>query len=103
MQALGTPKHASEGLDRHASEVVEGLLRRKGYTGSLGMEAHPGRALVLGAEAFPGQLVPDASRRTELGDLLEEVVVAVEEEGKAWREIVEAQAARHGVLAVRNP
>src|SRR5207237_5025839 len=85
------------------SEVVQPLLRREGDPGRLGVEAHPGRALVLGAESLARQLVPDAPRGPELGDLLEEVVVAVEEEGQPRREIVEAQAARHGVPAVGDP
>ena len=60
-------------------------------------------ALVLRPEALAGQLVPDAPRGPELGDLLEEVVVAVEEEAEPRREVVEAQAAGQRVLHVGDP
>src|SRR6188508_2841225 len=64
------------------------------------MEPHPGRALVLGAEALAAELVPDAARRAVLRDLLEEVVVAVEEEAEARSEVVEAQPTGESVLDV---
>ena len=60
------------------------------------MEAHPCRALVLRLVALGHELVPDAPRRAELGDLLEEVAVAVEEERQARREVVDPQTAGEG-------
>ena len=55
------------------------------------MEAQHLRALVLGAEALFHEARPHAARRTELGDLLEDVVVRVEEEGQARRECVNVE------------
>ena len=50
------------------------------------------RLRVGGAEALAHDVRPHAPRGAELGDLLEDVVVAVEEEGQARRELVDGQA-----------
>ena len=103
MERLGPAEHRREGLERDPGQVVERLLRRQRDAGGLGVEAHPGRALVLGAVALGHQPVPDPARGPELGDLLEEVAVAVEEERQARREVVDPQAAREGRLDVGHP
>jgi hypothetical protein len=46
---------------------------------------------------------PDAARRAELGDLLEEVEVDVEEEREARREVVDVEPARDPALHVLKP
>ena len=82
VERLGSAEDPGQRLDRDPGEVVERLLRGERDAGGLGVEAHPGAALVLGAEALAAELVPDAARGPELRDLLEEVVVAVEEEAR---------------------
>ena len=76
VERLRAAEDRRERLDRDAGQVVERLLRRQRHAGGLGVEAHPGRALVLGPVALGHQLRPDPARRPELGDLLEEVAVA---------------------------
>ena len=83
VEALRAAEDAGQRLDGDPGQVVERLLRGERDAGGLGVEAHPGGALVLGPEALAAQLVPDPPRGAELGDLLEEVVVAVEEEARA--------------------
>ena len=73
VERLRPAEDAGQRLERHAGQVVERLLRRQRHPGRLGVEAHPGGALVLGAVALGHQVVPDAPAGPELGDLLEEV------------------------------
>ena len=73
VERLGPAQDRGQRLDRDAGQVVERLLRGQRDAGGLGVEAHPGRALVLGAVALGHEPVPDPARRAELGDLLEEV------------------------------
>ena len=103
MERLRAAQHGRQGLERDAGQVVERLLGRQRDAGGLGVEAHPGRALVLGAVALGHQLVPDPARGAELGDLLEEVAVAVEEERQARREVVDPQPALERRFDVRHP
>jgi hypothetical protein len=49
------------------------------------------RALVLRAVAVPHHAGPDPPGRTQLRDLLEELVVRVEEEAEAGRELLDVQ------------
>ncbi len=103
VERLRAAEHGREGLDGDAGQVVERLLRRERDAGGLGVEAHPGRALVLGVVALRHELVPDPARGPELRDLLEEVAVAVEEEAQARREVVDAQPAPDRRLDVGHP
>ena len=73
VERLRPAQDAGQRLERDPGQVVERLLRRQRHAGGLGVEAHPGRALVLGAVALGHQVVPDPPARPELGDLLEEV------------------------------
>src|SRR5205085_10301480 len=60
------------------------------------MEAHEPGARVLRAEAVFGEAIPDLARGAVLGDLFEEIVVRVEEEGEPRAEFVNLQAAAQG-------
>ena len=94
VQRLRAAQHRGQRLQRRAHDVVVGLLRGQAHARGLGVEAqHPG-ARVLGAEALLHGARPDPARRPELGDLLEEVGVGVEEEGEARREAVHVHAPR---------
>ena len=86
------PRDGGEALQRDAHDVVLRLLGGEGHPAGLGVEAQPQRALVLGAEALAHDRRPHPPRRAELRDLLEDVVVAVEEEGQARGEVVDGQA-----------
>ena len=103
VERLGPAQDAGQRLERDPGQVVERLLRGQRHAGGLGVEAHPGAALVLGAVALGHQVVPDPPAGPELGDLLEEVAVAVEEERQPRREVVDAQAALEGRLDVGHP
>ena len=94
------PQHGRERLDRHADDVVLGLLRGQRRAAGLRVEAERQRAWVGRAEAVAHDLGPQAPRRAELRDLLEEVVVGVEEEGEALAEVVRGQAGGDRRLAV---
>src|SRR6266851_2514305 len=53
-------------------------------------------------EPVPHQFSVQAARGAEFGDLLEEIVMGVEEEGNARRERVDLEACRQGRLDVGN-
>ena len=78
-----------EALQRHPDDVVLRLLRGQRDAAGLGVEAQPPRALVLGVESVSHDRRPHPPRGAELGDLLEDVVVAVEEERQPRRELVD--------------
>ena len=100
VERVRAAEDAGQRLDRRAHDVVVGLLGRQRAAGRLRVEAaHPG-ARVLRAEALAHRLRPDAPRGAELGDLLEEVVVRVEEEGEPRRELVDRQPGLDAVLHV---
>ena len=91
VQRLGAAADRGEGLQRDAHDVVVRLLRGQRDTGGLGVEAQHRRGLVAGAEALAHDPRPHPPRGAELRDLLEDVVVGVEEEGQARRELVDRQ------------
>ena len=95
--------HRGEPLQRHPDDVVLGLLRGQRDAPGLGVEAQPPRALVLGVEALAHDPGPHPAGGPELGHLLEDVVVAVEEEGQARRELVDGQPGVEGGLHVGDP
>ncbi len=64
------------------------------------MEPQPHRLLAGGAIHVAGPPSPDPASGTELGDLLEEVKVGVEEEGQPGGKNVDVQAARLAQLEV---
>ena len=88
MQGLCAAHDGRQGLNRDAHDVVLRLLRGQADAGRLRMETqHPG-AWVLGAIFFPQDARPDAAAGAIFGDFLEEVIVRIEEEGKARGKIV---------------
>ena len=82
------PAIAAERLDRDAHDVVLGLLRGQRRAAGLRVEAQGERLRVRRAEALAHHARPEAARRPELRDLLEEVVVRVEEEREPRAEVV---------------
>src|SRR6185295_6875341 len=70
--------------------------------GRLGVRAQAAGALVLGAETLAHEGRPQAAGGAELRDFLQEVVVQVEEERQAPRELVDRDATLHARLDVGN-
>ncbi len=91
MERLRAAEHRRERLERHAGDVVERLLRGQRRAGGLGVEAQHLRLGRGRAEAVAHDLGPHLARGPELGDLLEEVVVRVEEEAQALPERIHVQ------------
>ena len=87
VQRLRAAEHRGHRLERDADDVVVGLLRGQRAAGGLGVEAQLLRARVGGAEAVAHDARPQPPRGAELGDLLEEVVVGVEEERQPLAEL----------------
>jgi hypothetical protein len=100
VQGVGPAEHGGQRLHGRTDDVVVRLLGGQRDTGGLGVEPQPLRLLALRAVDVPHPARPDAARGAELGDLLEEVDVRVEEEGQAGREDVDVQPARQPQLHV---
>src|SRR5258708_11930234 len=100
VQRLSTAQHRGQGLYGHAGNVVHGLLRGERDASGLSVEAHQPSALLFGAEAVFHQPVPDFARGAELGDLLEEIVVGIEEEAEPGTKVIHVQAAATSPLHV---
>ena len=94
VQRVGAAEHRRQRLQRGADDVVVRLLRRQRDAGGLGVEAQLPGALVSRLEAVAHHFRPELAGGAELGDLLEEIAVRVEEERDARREIVDIEAAR---------
>ena len=92
VQRLGAAADRGEALQRDAHDVVLRLLGGQRDAAGLGVEAQHRRLRVRRAEALAHDVRPHAPRGAELRDLLEDVVVAVEEERQARREVVDRQA-----------
>ena len=86
VQRLRAAQHRGQRLHRRAHDVVQRLLRRQRRARGLRVEAQHQRLRVLRAEAVAHDARPQPPRGAELGDLLEEVVVRVEEEREPRRE-----------------
>ena len=83
MERLRAPEDRGKRLNSNPDDVVLGLLGRQRAAGGLRVEAQLEGALILCPEPllhYPG---PQAARCSELGYLLKEVVVHVEEEREA--------------------
>ncbi len=100
VQALRAAQHRRQRLDRRAHDVVLRLLGGQRHSRRLGVEAQLHRPLVPGPVAIPHPPGPDPAGGAELGDLLEEVDVRVEEERQARGERVDVEPAAHERLDV---
>ena len=92
VERLGAAQHRGQRLVRHPGHVVVRLLRGQRHPGRLAVEPHLPAARVPRAVALAHVPGPDPARGPELGDLLEEVVVDVPEEGEPGREAVHVEA-----------
>src|SRR5262245_16899828 len=99
---LRSAAYGRERLNRDPHDVRLRLLGRERGAAGLRVEAQRGRARVRRAEAVSHDARPETTGRTELGDLLEEVVVRVEEEREALAEAVRREPGRDRRLAVRD-
>ena len=87
------PSTAAMACECRPHHVIVRLLPGKRAARRLGMESQLQTALVSRAEAVAHKLSPERSRRTVLRDLFEEIVVRVEKEAQARREVVDCQPA----------
>jgi len=102
VQALGATHHRRHALHGDTHDVVLRLLCSERAATDLRVEAQQLAGFLLRAVALGHQLVPDAARRPELGDLFEEVVVRVPEEAEPRRERIDIEAGRDGGIDVRD-
>ena len=89
---MAATEHGGQGLHGHAHDVVLGLLGGQHAAGGLHMEAQHHRPRIAGMEAVTHDSRPQPARGAELGHLLEQVIVRVEEERQLRGEIVDGQA-----------
>jgi hypothetical protein len=89
--ATAFPPGRRQRLDRHPDDVVERLLRLERDPAGLGVEADGRSDRRL--EPLAHQPGPEPSRGAELGRLLEEIVVAREEEREPGTEAVHREPA----------
>src|SRR6266540_1303976 len=92
VQRLRAAENRGEGLHRRAHDVDLRLLGRQAHAGRLRVEPQEPRARILRAEGVAHLPRPDPPGGPVLRELLEEVVVRVEEERQAGREVVDRQA-----------
>ena len=100
VQRLRAAKDGGQGLDRDAYHIGIGLLRGQHRAGGLRMEAQHPALVVARTELLAHDARPHAARGAELGDLFEEVVVRVEEEGQARCELIHRQTGFNGSACV---
>src|SRR5829696_5592488 len=91
VQRLGAAAHRGEALERDAHDVVLRLLRGQRDAAGLGVESQRLGLRVLRPEALAHDPRPHPAHGAELGHLLEDVVVAVEEERQARAEVVDLE------------
>src|SRR6187402_1690940 len=92
MQGLRAAEDGGERLNRDPHDVVVRLLRGQRAPRGLRMEAQLHRTRIGRAETIAADEGPQPPGGPELGDLFEEVVVRVEEEGESLAEAVDVQA-----------
>src|SRR6266540_1216917 len=93
VQRLRAAEDRRERLHRRADDVDLRLLRRQAHAGGLRVEPQDPRPRILRAERIAHLPRPDPPGGAVLCELLEEVVVRVEEERQARREVVDREAA----------
>src|SRR5215472_15650086 len=91
VQRLASAEDRGQRLNRHADDVVFGLLRGERRTGRLRMESQQQRTRILGVEPVAHDPCPQTPRRAELRDLFEQIAVGIEKERKLRRELVDWQ------------
>ena len=84
VEALGSSQHSGQSLERYPGDVDFWLLGSKRNTGGLGVEAHFLRPFVYGSVPVTHPSGPNTSGSAKLTDFLEEIGMAIEEEGQVW-------------------
>ena len=96
VQGLRAAEHRRQRLHGDAHHVDIGLLGGKRGAGGLNVEAQHHRTRIAGAETIAHDFRVQPSGGPELGDLFQEIIVRVEEEGKARGEGVHIEAGCDG-------
>ncbi len=102
MQALGASQYGRQGLDGHPDDVIVRLPGGQGGASGLGMEAKHHRFRVPGLEFFFHHPGPNSPGSPELGHLLEQIVIGIEEKGEPAGELIHIQTGFHGRPYVFN-
>ena len=92
VQRLRPAHHRGQRLNRRAHHIVVRLLRRKRAACRLRVETQRPGARIFCAKALAHLTLPDAARGAIFGDFFKKIVVRIEKERKARREIVHCQA-----------
>ncbi len=100
MQGLCSAEHAGKGLKGGTGDIDFWLLRREAAPGSLGMKAQFPRPLFLCLVTLLHMPRPDAACSPELGNLLKEIEMGIEEKGETRRKIVNIYPPLHGVIHI---
>ncbi len=103
VQRVGPAEHGREGLDGRTDDVVVRLLRGQRDTRGLCVEPQPLRLVRRGAVHLLHPAGPDPARGAELGDLLEEIEMRIEEEAQPRREDIDIEPARQPQLHIAEP
>src|SRR5215469_3048795 len=102
MERVGASQHGGQRLYGDSSYIDLGLLSGEGDAGGLGMSSqHPGARILCGV-AVTHLMRPDSASGAELGDLLEEVIMHIEEERQAGRELVYLKTAGQRAIHIRQ-
>ena len=103
VERLRAAADGGEPLESDSNDVVLGLLGGQRHAAGLGVEPQPPRTLILGPEPLAHDFGPHPPGGPELRDLLEDVVVAVEEEGQPRPELVDLKPGVECRLHVGDP
>ena len=89
MERLRPAQDRRHRLDRHAHDVVPGLLRGERASRRLGMETKHARLVRLRAETLAHDPRPESPRRAKFGDFLEKMIVHVEEKRNLASDLID--------------
>jgi hypothetical protein len=103
VQRLRAAEHRRQRLQRDAHHVDVRLATGERAAGGLRVKTQLLRPRAGGAEAVAHDPRPEPAGRAELGDLFKEVVVGVEEERQARREVVDVQLPGRHASTYANP
>ena len=91
VERLAAAENGGEGLNRHADDIIFGLLRSERRSGGLRVETQQQRTGIFCGEALLHDFGPQAAGGAKLGNFFEQIAVGVEEERKLGSEIVDGE------------
>ena len=103
MEGLCSSQHGGHGLVGYPDDVVLGLLGREAHASRLSVRTQTPGLGIGGPVLLAHEPGPDTPRRTELGDLFEEIVVHVEEEGETGYEGINIEPSSDAPFDIFKP